>query len=209
MVGCEVSVRNKHDQYFTPPELTRAMLERLCRVYPGEHGRERGRPAWHVLEPTAGDLWIANEIREYFGALTTVDIDPAMPVDHPGVDFLDPRFGGEYDAVIGNPPFTLAAPIVRKALTMAPKVIMLLRITFLEGCEADPRSARLDLLQQLSAVIVVPRPKFIKGAGQTDSTTCAWFIWDHGWDGPAFDWVSQAEIARHLGQCSLLDEVAG
>lgn len=190
--------RNAHDQYFTPPELTRALMERVRRVYP-DHAD------WHVLEPTAGELWIADEVAQSVAAVTTADIDPTMPVDYPGVDFLHPELFAQhqYDAVIGNPPFSLAAPIVRKALTLAPVVAMLLRITFIEGCESDPASRRLDILQSLSAVLVVPRTKFIKGAGSTDSATCAWFIWDQRGNWPAFEWVSQAELARHRGQESL------
>lgn len=78
-----------------------------------------------------------------------------------------------FDLAIGNPPFSLAEPIIQHAVRMANVVTMLLRVDFLGSAErrwfwrlegADP------------TIRVLPdRPSF-DGKG-TDSSTYAWFIW--------------------------------
>ena len=50
-------------------------------------------------------------------------------------DFLNfkPAWANEIDAVVTNPPYLLAQHFVRHALTLCPRVFMLLRLTFLES----------------------------------------------------------------------------
>lgn len=80
---------------------------------------------------------------------------------------------GEFDIALGNPPFSVAESIIRRAMELARVVVMLLRISFLSSAERVPfwRGLGADV-----AVRVLPdRPSF-DGEGQ-DSAAYAWFIW--------------------------------
>ena len=181
------------DAYYTPPELTRALLSRLGAIYP-----------MTVAEPCAGQGWIARELLREGHDVITGDVADHPKLDHPGLDFLHPRAVRAYqeaDAVITNPPFSAASEITRQALTITPRVAMLLRLTFLEPC-----LDRVDLLQSLARVIVLPRVSFITpgypGKAGTDSTTCAWFLW--GCERAPVEVVTKAELERLRGQMSFL-----
>jgi len=195
------SDRNEGDAYYTPPEVTRALLDR-----------------WDVPplvgEPCAGDNWITRVLEGPRRQVITADIRDDAPVNYPGVDILTLHPCNSHpfrcvEAIVSNPPYSLAAPIVRKALELCPRVAMFLRLSFLEGCEDKPESKRLDLLGRLSRVIVLPRVSFIQGKSGTDSSTCAWFIWDEPEPGEArrpatIEWVSKADMARYAGQGVLI-----
>ena len=91
---------------------------------------------------------------------------------------------GEYDLVITNPPFSLAQEFIEHAMTMAPTVIMLLRINFLGA------QARYDFWQMYppdGLVILSKRPSFT-GKG-TDSIDYAWFIWSDIKDLHGLKWI--------------------
>lgn len=183
--------RRAFDYYPTPPEYTRALLERLT------------WPAMLVAEPCAADGQIERVLRDHGHRVVTADIVEKWDTDHPGLDFMsrtaDVVFAN-VGAFITNPPYCLAPEFVRKALTITPRVAMFLRMTFLEAC-----ANRSDLLPQLARVYICPRADF-KGDGNTDSVPCAWFIWEPGHDGPAvIDWISKTELERHRGQIGLFD----
>jgi len=142
----------------------------------------------------------------------TGDIDPDRPVHYPGVDIFNKRANKVYagaDAIITNPPFSGAPLYVRRSLELAGRVAMLLRVTFLEPCESQLKSARADLLKSLDRVIVLPRVSFYQGKRGTDSATCAWFIWESRRVNPTtiLEVVSEAELAEAAGQQRLFSEV--
>src|SRR5207249_4847064 len=69
-------------------------------------------------------------------------VDYGLDDAESGVDFLMEQAPGFYiGAIVTNPPFKLAEQFVCHALTLCPKVIMLLRLTFIES---ERRSAILD-----------------------------------------------------------------
>lgn len=186
--------RRKYDAYYTPPEYTLALLDRF-RV-----------SRMHVLEPCHGDGAIADLLVEAGASVRRGDVNPDADsrLDYVG-DFLNPDLKvGDFDAIITNPPFLLAPAIIRKAFDHAPVVAALLRITFLEPCEKKEASRRMDILERLQALYVLPRRSFT--GGPTDSATAAWFVF--GEDSPrymkGFDFVSEREIASLLGQVELL-----
>ena len=99
-----------------------------------------------------------------------------------GVDFLkQPSAPKGAQTILTNPPFMRADAFVRHALTLVPRVIMLLRLAFLES------KGRSDILDggQLARVLVFRNrlammhranwegPKIDSGA-----VAFAWFIWD-------------------------------
>lgn len=183
------------DQYFTPPRLTQALLARI------------GARPMRVVEPCAGDGWISRELARAGHTVVAGDVDKTADVEHAGVDFFSKRASRLYagaDAIITNPPYSAAPRCVRRARELAPLVIMLLRISFLEPCDQQESSRRVDLVQDISRFIVLPRVSFYQGKRGTDSVTCAWFIWDQRHAGPrTFEIVTDAELAQYAGQGDL------
>lgn len=102
-----------------------------------------------------------------------------------GVDFLMEHKPQNVGAIITNPPFKLADQFVRHALVLCPKVIMLLRLAFLEG------SRRTDILDdgRLARVYVFKNrlPMMHRdgweGKTSTSTTAYAWYCWDRSFCG--------------------------
>lgn len=133
---------NYLEQYFTPPEVTSALLARLAL-----HGMT-------ISEPCAGDGWIVRELREAGCKVKATDVDPKYTATGMSIDFFSRRASTVHQgagAIITNPPWSDAARFVRRALEFTPNVAMLLRLTFLEPCESTDDSRRVDLLQNLTA----------------------------------------------------------
>lgn len=90
-----------------------------------------------VWEPCAGRGAIVRELRARGFAVTAQDL-----VDHPGrdadiatgIDFLmETRAPRGVAAIVTNPPFKLADAFIRHGLTLAPRVVVLLRAMAIEG----------------------------------------------------------------------------
>lgn len=166
-----------HDLYETPPCAVEALLrvEALPEI---------------VWEPACGPGSIVRALRSSGREVYATDIvDYGCPDSQSGVDFLLER-GMPYavGAVVTNPPFKLAGEFVAHALTLQiPKVVMLLRLAFLES---DRRSAILD--SGLLARVHVFRnrlPMMHRGGwtgSRASSSVCfAWFVWELGHSSPA------------------------
>jgi hypothetical protein len=166
----------KDDLYETPPEAVRALLrvEPLpptiweCACGPGSIVREL-RAAGHLVYAT--DL-----------------VDYGCPDSEARIDFLlerQPSFC--VGAVVTNPPYKLANKFVSHALALGiPKVVMLLRLAFLEG---QGRTPILD--QGLLARVHVFRNRLPRmhrsgwdGPHASSSIAFAWFVWDLAHRGP-------------------------
>lgn len=174
--------RRKLDAYYTPDDLAEALVQRLP-------------IGWHdvVLEPSVGGGAFARALKR--GAcrrVVGIDVDDQADglldcdLAHVG-DFLEQRFAGRVEWVVGNPPYRDAEAHVRRALevTMG-SVAFLLRLGFLES------SKRADLwaCTPLRKVWVLQeRPSFTGGG--TDSAAYGFFWWDLSHRGPAeVDWLS-------------------
>lgn len=114
-----------------------------------------------------------------------------------GLGFIERNFlddAGEIepvDNVVCNPPFNVAREFVTKALDVARhKVAMLLPLTFLEGQRkaAWLQSTPLARVHVFTWRINMP-PGELFMAGKVElggGKKCfAWFVWEHGWRGPA------------------------
>jgi hypothetical protein len=168
-----------YDLYETPAEITRALLK----VEPLPH---------KIWEPAAGRGAIVNILRSAGYQVVASDIvdHGAPPFTPPG--YLNRDFLKEHAAPVGcecvctNPPYRLAEQFVRHALELAPKVVMLLRLAFLES------ERRRDILEsgKLARVLVFRnRPKMMHRDGwagpKTNSAVAfAWYVWDNAHDGP-------------------------
>lgn len=170
--------RNPHDErgndlYETPPEATWALLK-------------AERLPTHIWEPAAGRGAIVDVLREAGHMVYASDlIDYGIPAQLPAVDFLmewrTPMF---CDCIVTNPPFKLVDEFVRKAVELAPKVCMLLRLAYLEGMGRD------DILDKLTRVHVfknrLPRMHRDGWEGPKASSTIAfgWFVFEREHEGP-------------------------
>lgn len=157
--------RRKHDAYYSPASFARA----LFRAVPEMDLREGVR----VVEPCAGGGALVDPLRRRGCEVITGDIDGRLKWDHQW-DFANGAIPilSRIGAVVTNPPYNVAEGVVRRALLIAPRVAMLLRLTWLEPCRS-----RRDLLERLTFVCPLhPRPSFTDDR-RTDSATVAWFVW--------------------------------
>ena len=113
----------RNDLYQTPPQATEALLrvEKLphciweCACGPGAIVRVLRGGGHHV---------VATDLINYGTA----------EQDHAGWDFLlEHKRPAGVEMIVTNPPFKLATEFVAHALSLCPRVIMLLRLTFLES----------------------------------------------------------------------------
>ena len=128
----------KDDLYQTYPGMVVGLLDYLQAI---------GRPMPHHLWECAcgpgsivqvlrsrGHTVHATDLVDY----DTVDGASRCPDSEHGIDFLMERQARiDTEAIITNPPFKLANEFVRHALFLAPRVIMLLRLGFLESVERN------------------------------------------------------------------------
>lgn len=159
--------RRANDFYPTPAWATMELLNRIS------------LSGMRILEPCAGDGAIANVLKRTWGddRVFATDIDPKFLDTSDGVfDACDNEIYNlvKPDAIITNPPFSLAHVIVPKAVEKANLVAMLLRLSWLE-----PVADRAEWLAKNppDRLLVLPRISFT-GDGKTDSVTCAWFVWE-------------------------------
>lgn len=167
----------KDDLYESPPEAVWALLrvERLPEV---------------VWEPACGPGVIVRELRAAGHQVYATDLVDytSRDQDQFGWDFLmEQQLPIGVQAIVTNPPFKLAGEFVAHALSLCPKVIMLLRLAFLES---DKRSPILDT-GHLARVHVfrkrLPMMHRYGWDGPTNSNSgmaFAWFVWDRAHTGP-------------------------
>ena len=159
---------NTHDFYKTPQWAVDAILER--EELEGE-----------VLDPCCGDGAIASRIKELFPQCW-VDADDLIDRGYgrPNIDYLlEPIM--PYDAVVMNPPFSLAEEFIRKALRQTKerkgKVFNISRLSLLEG------QKRLKLFQEFPPARVWVFSKRVnyfdpEGNEIQSATSNCWTVWD-------------------------------
>jgi len=171
-------VLSAHDVelYPTPSWITNALLD-----------VEEFDKEWSIWEPACGNGAIMEvlEKRGYDDVYGSDLYD--FGVGDVGIDFLSLSKKKQYvNAIITNPPFSLAEQFVHKALEYATrKVAMLLRLAFLEGQGRYKRMfkercppTRVHVFSQ--RVTMYPLGTERKGAA---TSAIAWFVWERGEDG--------------------------
>jgi hypothetical protein len=166
----------KDDLYESPPEAVTALLrvEALPQV---------------IWEPACGPGVIARTLRaagRQVYATDLVDYD-SPDQDEAGWDFLfEQQLPIGVQAIVTNPPFKNAGEFVAKALHLCPKVIMLLRLAFLES---DRRTPILDNGHLARVHVFRKRLPMMHRAGwegkhSNSGMAFAWFVWDREHVGP-------------------------
>lgn len=168
--------QRKDDLYESPPEAVTALLrvEQLPPV---------------IWEPACGPGVIVRVLRAAGHQVYATDlVDYASPdQDQAGWDFLlEQQLPIGVQAIVTNPPFKNAGEFVAKALDLCPKVIMLLRLAFLES---DRRTPILDNGRLARVHVFRKRLPMMHRAGWTGNYSnsgmaFAWFVWDRAHDGP-------------------------
>ena len=164
------------DLYETPVEATLALLE----VEPLPHS---------LWEPACGLGAMVRPLRAAGHRVIATDlVDYRSPdQDSTGRDFLSERAAPDgVQAIVTNPPFKIADGFVRHALNLCPRVVMLLRLAFLES---ERRSDILDGGQLARVYVFRNRLPMMHRAGwtgrkATNATAFAWFVWDRTHRGP-------------------------
>lgn len=172
--------RREHDAYPTVDELALAICRRLASYFP--------TPS-RIVEPTAGGGAFVRAARQVWPSTVIVAVDLVSDRNEPaclaaGAKFVhsDAReinyFGA--DLVLGNPPFSLAAPILRRIRETAPTVpiAFLLPVGFVGRTmgkvrgKVDPALRRdasfWAIVERTYSAALHPRPSF-SGDGRTDS----------------------------------------
>lgn len=178
----EKAIRRKDDAYFTPKWCALigvAILQKLL-----------GGSTWftgpRVLEPAAGDGalyrackhtgfnwdWTLRDLNQH-----NCDLQEMIEVK----DFLKGPPDYTHDAIITNPPFSLAQEFIERSLLTVDTTVMLLRLSFL-GAQKRHHFLRRHTPD---VHILSKRPSFTEDGG-TDSAEYAWFAWHPKAEGRIF-----------------------
>ena len=140
-----------------------------------------------VWEPAAGHGAIVRVLRDHGHAVIASDIhDYGFPL-HFCRDFLaEIRMPAGAEAIVTNPPFQIAEKFVARALDLCPRVIMLLRLAFLES------ERRCSILEGRGLARVHVFRKRLpmmhrdgwEGRKANSGMAFAWFVWERGYTGP-------------------------
>jgi hypothetical protein len=142
-----------------------------------------------IWEPACGPGVIVRRLRAAEHQVYATDlVDYASPdQDCAGWDFLMERqLPLGVTAIVTNPPFKNAGEFVAHALSLCPKVVMLLRLAFLES---ERRSAILDNAHLARVYVFRKRLPMMHRHGwkrnySNSGMAFAWFVWDAGHKGP-------------------------
>lgn len=157
------------DFYQTPPQAVEALL----RVESLPH---------HIWEPACGAGAIVNVLRDHGHTVWATDlVDSHCPLSESRIDFLmEYQSRIDVEAIVTNPPFKLAQRFVEQALMLSPKVIMLLRLAFLES---ERRTTILENGKLARVHVFRKRLPMMHREGWTgpkvgSAMAFAWFVWD-------------------------------
>jgi len=166
----------KDDLYETPS----VAVEALLRV-------EKLPPS--IWEPAAGRGAIVDVLKRHGHIVLATDlVDYGRPLQLVGWDFLfEKQMPLGHNCIVTNPPFKLAEEFVEHALQLCPKVVMLLRLAFLES---ERRSEILDNGWLARVYVFRKRLPMMhrdawEGKKANSGMAFAWFVWDKEHQGPA------------------------
>lgn len=176
--------RVKNDFYATPPEATKAILNK--EILEGS-----------ILEPATGEGHISKILKKYYPNSEIISTDLIdRGYGHGNIDFLTHDYGRKFDNIITNPPFKLAQKFIEKALALAnKKVIMFAKIQLLES---ESRRKLFEIHPPKYVYVFSKRINPWRNGSPVDekgkpwaSTMCfAWFVWYVGFKGePTIRWI--------------------
>jgi len=174
IVRCATLAERGQDLYQTPPVAVEALL------------RTEKLP-YRIWEPAAGRGAIVNVLRAAGHDVIATDlIDYGIPAG--ARDFLlqfEPP--SDCDTIVTNPPFKIANEFVAHALGLAPRVIMLLRLAFLESERRRPilEGCGLARVHVFRKRLPMMHRDGWEGRKANSGQGFAWFVWNRDYSGPA------------------------
>lgn len=161
-----------------------------------------------IWEPACGAGNIVSVLRAAGHCVVASDlVDRGCADSESGIDFLmERRAPDDVTTIATNPPYKLAAEFVAHALDLVPRVVMLLRLQFLES---ERRSDILDTGHLARVHVFKNRLPMMHREGwagprASSSLAFAWYVWDRQHAGPAtIDRISTqpiTELRRHGGK---------
>jgi hypothetical protein len=140
-----------------------------------------------LWEPAAGRGAIVNVLRAAGHEVVASDIaNYGVPTHFANRDFLlETKLPKGVEAIVTNPPFKIANEFVAHALDLCPRVVMLLRLAFLESerrCEILERRglARVHIFRK--RLPMLHRDGWT-GPKASSAMCFAWFCWDRSYRG--------------------------
>lgn len=190
--GGSQTARRELDFYPTPPDVTVALLDFLKL----EHGT--------IWEPACGDGAMSRVLTARGHTVISTDLRDTG-YGEGLIDFLqaDPR---DCDAIITNPPFNISDLFIRKSLSIAPLVAMVLKSQY---WHAKKRSI---LFEQCPPSWVLPmtwRPDFMNGErGGSPTMDCIWTVWSVGDTDTKYRPINKPLLVAPVAQLDIFSEAA-
>jgi hypothetical protein len=176
--SCQVQRHPHAERGFDCYETPEVAVEALLRVEQLPH---------RIWEPACGPGKIVGVLQRHGHEVLASDIIDYGNGQDWIFDFLtgDPPISS-VEAIVTNPPYQHAEAFVRRALELAPKVVMLLRLAFLES------ERRCDILENRGLARVHVFRKRLpmmhragwEGKKANSGMAFAWFVWERGHQGP-------------------------
>lgn len=168
--------RKPADLYPTPRDCTYSLIPHIAKLLPAD--------AW-ILEPACADGQMVEPLREYGWTVDGSDLRPNVAGGTGGVDFLSEEtyFPDDYyHAIITNPPFNAAELFIRRALQIAPVVVMLLKAQYWNTKNRKKLFRETKPYKELN---LTWRPAFLEEErGKSPLMDCMWVVWVRGHEGP-------------------------
>jgi hypothetical protein len=166
------------DDLYETPEVA---VESLLRIEQLPHS---------IWEPACGPGAIARVLRRHGHDVWATDLVnySSRDQDDYGYDFLLFPWANDrpFDAIVTNPPFKLAQEFVAKALELCPKVVMLLRLAFMESERRRPilDNGKLARVHVYRKRLPMMHRAGWEGRKANSGMAFAWFVWDREHEGP-------------------------
>jgi hypothetical protein len=137
-----------------------------------------------IWEPAAGKGAIVRVLRRHGHAVIASDIFDYGGLDFAGDFLAQERLPAGCEAIVTNPPFKIANEFVAHALKLAPLVIMLLRLAFLEserrcGILEGSGLARVHVFRK--RLPMLHRDGW-QGRKANSGMSFAWYTWIRGYN---------------------------
>lgn len=169
--------RKPADLYPTPVDGTESLIPVLKAMK-----RPDGSPIKRIWEPACGDGRLARVLEWHGFEVVATDIREYPGYGHGGLDFLkqspQDAWGviGDIDAIVTNPPFSLAEEFIRRALLFTPNVAMLLKQTY---WNVGGRSQGLwfDHMPDLELKLTWRLAFLASERGNSPLMDCMWCVW--------------------------------
>ena len=184
--GCapRAPLRERGDDCYETPDVATLALLRVENL---------PRRLW---EPACGPGAIVRVLRAGGHQVVATDlVDYGFEDSTARVDFLmETRAPDGVEAIVTNPPYKLAGEFVEHALRLCPRVVMLLRLAFIESV------SRSEILDRGKLARIYPFARRLPtmhrrgwdGPHATSAIAFCWYVWDANHDGPTelrrIDW---------------------